>query len=157
MASATQNPTKKRLNVKIKAEKVDFLPENSTNSDIDFKTKCLPINYCINITQDGFRNMDRASHINPDQIDCKELETKLRPISGIRNHIKRNLTSAQQRSKTSFDIVKDTDVIQRIGSVKTLKRLDLSFNNLQTYPRLLCDLSLLETLNLEGNHLQGIV
>ena len=65
------------------------------------------------------------------------------------------MTSAQSSAGT-FDIVKDSDVIQRIGSVKTLKRLDLSYNNLQTYPRLLCDLPLLEQLNLEGNSLHEL-
>lgn len=106
-----------------------------------------PISYCVNINQDGARHMDKVSHLNAEQVENETLENSLRPISGIRNHIKRNLLGNQ----TEIDIIKDTDLIERIGSVKTLKRLDLSNNNLKKYPSQLCDLNLLESLNLSCN------
>lgn len=108
--------------------------------------------YCISIYQDGTMNMDRASHIEREQIENRTLEFQLRPISGIRNHIKRNLYTA--RLETNVDILKDTDLIHRISSVKTVKRLDLSYNQMEKYPRKLCELETLESLNLTGNNLQ---
>lgn len=149
------------LQMKRRVNKVNkdvfYQPENTPSykssekdADIDLKLKTLPISYCVNINQDGSRNMDKVSHINDDNIECKFLESKLRPISGLRNHLKRNIST----NEADLDIIKDTDIIQRIASFKTLKRLDLSHNRLQNYPRLLCDLGLLESLNLTGNDLQ---
>ena len=68
--------------------------------------------------------------------------------------MKRNqISSSQSLTETGFDILKDSDLIQRIGMVKTLKRLDLSNNNLKKYPVQLCDLNLLESLNLSSNNI----
>jgi hypothetical protein len=69
-------------NVKIKDKLLDLNDNTNSSSELDFKLKCLPINYCINIMQDGYRNMDRTSHLNEDELENKSLETKLRPISG---------------------------------------------------------------------------
>ena len=115
------------------------------------KLEPIPVTYCVNIHQEGYPNMDRACHFNEEELENRLLENKLRPISGIRNHLKRNMSSALTQRLPAFDFIKDTDIIQRISSVKTLKRLDLSYNNLQTYPRQLCELVFLETLNLTGN------
>ena len=117
------------------------------------RERAKPINHFVNINQDGARTMDRVSHINAEQIECESLEHLLRPISGIRNHVKRNLCGSQ----SEIDIIKDTDIIQRIGSIKTLKRLDLSNNYLKKYPSQLCDLNLLESLNLSSNFIDETV
>ncbi|CAF0772659.1 unnamed protein product [Brachionus calyciflorus] len=151
-ASATKTPSmkKRQTNANMYFHKENFSIENSLNeSDFTKTSQILPSYYCININQDGYPNMDKTSHINDEEIENKRLEFQLRPISGIRNHLKRN----ESNNNKSIDITKDTDIFQRIGSVKTLKRLDLSFNNLDNYPRQLCDLSLLESLNLTGNKL----
>ncbi|RNA07796.1 hypothetical protein BpHYR1_018496 [Brachionus plicatilis] len=118
--------------------------QNSSNALEFLKSdKKLPSSYYININQDGFQNMDKVNHLNNEDIENQRLELQLRPISGLRNHVKRN-------QPLNVDLLKDTDFIQRIGSIKTLKRLDLSYNNLDNYPRQLCDLNLLESLNLTG-------
>jgi Leucine-rich repeat (LRR) protein len=102
--------------------------------------------------------MDRASHINAAEIDptstpTLNIEFKMRPISGIRNHVKRN----QSAHFNALDVVKDTDMVDRISHLKhSLKRLDLSHNNLRTYPTQLCTLYLLESLNLSCNHLSEL-
>lgn len=135
---------KRQMNIQSNINKESGSIENSS-IDLDFSktSKMLPSSYYININQDGFRNMDKVNHINNEDIENRKLELQLRPISGIRNHIKRNQLS-------EIDLIKDTDFIERIGSITTLKRLDLSFNNLDNYPRQLCDLKLLESLNLTG-------
>jgi hypothetical protein len=124
--------------------------------------------------------MDKVSHLNTEQIQMQNLEHSLRPISGliiskktliyqflssnsgffiigIRNHVKRNHISSTSLTETGFDILKETDLIQRIGSVKTLKRLDLSNNYLKKYPIQLCDLPVLESLNLSSNNIDETV
>ena len=143
----SQHILSKRFKIKSK-ESINLNNDSSIVENVEPK-KNIPLGYCININLDGSRDMDLVSHLESDQIENKSLIHKLRPISGIRNHIKRNLSSNQ----INLDILRETDLIQRICSVKTLKRLDLSFNNLSTYPRQLCDLILLELLNLTGNNL----
>jgi Leucine-rich repeat (LRR) protein len=143
-------------------EPIEILIDDDEPHTIERQT--LPSFYCVNINQDGLPNMDRASHFNADEIEPKTLEFKLRPISGIRNHIKRNLTMSMSNSSTTLssnsnvgstmDICRQTDIVSRLSSVKTLRRLDMSFNNMQTYPRRLCELKMLESLNLSGNLLQ---
>lgn len=135
---------KRQMNIQSNINKESGSIENSS-IDLDFSkaSKMLPSSYFININQDGFRNMDKANHINNEDIENRKLELQLRPISGLRNHIKRN-------QLLEIDLIRDTDFIERVGSIKTLKRLDLSFNKLENYPRQLCDLKLLESLNLTG-------
>lgn len=80
------------------------------------------------------------------------VELKLRPISGVRNHLKRN-NSAHFNTRDR-DLLRETDLVDRLMLLRhSLKRLDLSHNNLTAYPLQLCSLHLLETLNLSGNHL----
>lgn len=137
------------------SNRVKMIEELETLSDLKQSNKLkLPSFYCVNINQDGFRNMDRASHINDENIDesqmVSSMEFKLRPISGLRNHLKRNLST----NFNSLDVMKETDLVERISFLRaSLKRLDLSYNNLKAYPRQLCDLHLLECLNLTGNYL----
>ena len=77
-----------------------------------------PANYCVNIHVDGQMNMDRASHISSQQLNASCLEHSLRPISGVRNHLRRNLSHSQ--SRRGFDAIKDTDFIDRIGNLLNL-------------------------------------
>lgn len=143
-ASQKINSKKRQSNINSNMNKEIGSTENSSiDSDLSKSTKMLPSSYFININQDGFPNMDKVNHLNNDDTDNLRLEFQLRPISGLRNHIKRNQPLKE-------DLFKETDFIQRIGRIKTLKRLDLSFNNLESYPRQLCDLNLLESLNLTG-------
>ena len=112
--------------------------ESNRKNDSDFDSKFerlepIPLTYCININQDGYPNMDRACHFNEEEMENRLLENKLRPISGIRNHLKRNMSASLSNRFPTFDFIKDTDIIQRISSVKNLKRLDLSYNNVGFY------------------------
>lgn len=108
----------------------------------------IPQNYCVNIFVDGAQHMDRTSHFGADQVGSNLcLEHRMRPISGVRNHLRRNLGSSQQ-----IDVMKNTDLLDRIGSLKHLKFLDLSHNELKKFPAKLCDLDL-ATLNLTSNQL----
>lgn len=106
--------------------------------------------------------MDLASNIGREEIGSDEnasmtsaisnIESKLRPISGVRNHLKRN--NSANFSTRDRDVVRETDLVERLMLLRnSLKRLDLSHNNLRAYPLQLCTLHLLESLNLSGNHL----
>ena len=117
------------------------------------KLRSLPTGYCVNIQIEGSKIMDQVVHINSISMNYTNLitlnEMRLRPISGLHNLLKRNFSANQ----TYSNVLKDTDLIERIGNVKSLKRLDLSFNYLNQFPRRLCDLDQLEILNLTGNSL----
>ena len=75
----------------------------------------IPQNYCVSIYVDGASNMDRVSHLNSSQIGNPPgcLEHRLRPISGIRNHIRRNLKTNQ----SNIDLMRETDLVDRIGKI----------------------------------------
>ncbi len=80
----------------------------------------IPQSYSVSIFVDGASNMDRVSHLNSSQISNPpgSLEHRLRPISGIRNHLKRNLNN----NHSSLDIMRDTDLIDRIGMLLCIGR-----------------------------------
>jgi hypothetical protein len=84
----------------------------------------IPRNYCVNIYVDGAQHMDRTSHLNSEQFKDLCLEHQLRPISGLRNHLRRNLSSRQ----LNFDLIKETDFIDRIGIVLVLSMHDLKYS-----------------------------
>lgn len=132
---------------------------NDSSSEYSNKQVSLPSFYCVNIGRDGTRTMDLPSHINPAELGAtddgnlslmSQIECKLRPISGVRNYLKRN-NSAQLNTRDR-DVIRDTDLMERLILLRhSLKRLDLSHNNLRSYPVQLCSLHLLESLNLSGN------
>lgn len=106
-------------------------------------------NYSVGLYQEGARHMDTVFQICMKP-NSRSIELKMRPVSGVRNHIKRNLIAASSQ----LDVIRETDLVQRIASFSQMKRLDLSFNNLHAFPRQLCNLELLESLNLSNNMLQ---
>lgn len=131
----------------------------------------------MNIGREGTRTMDLASHLNPIDIigvsddstnstattsSCSsaellmaQVEAKLRPISGIRNHLKRNHSA--HFSTRDRDLLRETDLCERLSTLRhSLRRLDLSHNNLRVYPLQLCSLYMLESLNLSSNHLTEV-
>ena len=63
--------------------------------------------------------MDRASHFSSeersgdDEDESRMLEDKLRPISGLRNHLKRNMSATQTSRYPPFDFIKDSDKIDK--------------------------------------------
>jgi Leucine-rich repeat (LRR) protein len=108
----------------------------------DSTVKQLPPEYYVSISVDGSRHMDQPNHLSNDQVNNICLERKLRPISGLRHYVKPNT-----------NVVDDTDFIERVSRLSTIKWLDLSSNNLKSYPKQLCNLTLLERLNLTDNKL----
>lgn len=153
LASTRKNPTQSRMQSKKRTSKDHISISESIKETIIKKQQPLANNYCINIYVDGGHSMDRVSHLGVDQIGGlnASLEHRMRPVSGVRNHLRRNLATHQ----ADFDILKETDLIDRISTLKSLKRLDLSNNKLRKFPLKLCDLDL-SILNLTNNQLDDL-
>lgn len=124
------------------------------NNDEGKKYIPLPNNVYLNITTDGMRHMDYVCHLTNDQVENTCMERKLRPISGLRHKLRRNRNNKNKTNE--LNVIEETDLIQRISKITTIKRLDMSSNELKSYPKQLCDLYDLETLNLSNNHLNDI-
>ena len=155
--------SKLKINDELKLQQIKKKEQNNNNDnnnlennienyyDINLLSKIekkLPNNYYININQDGLKTIDKVNHLNLNLLN-KSFEYKLRPISGLCNYIKRN-------NINNYDLINETDFIKRICNINTLRRLDLSFNNLNNYPLKLCNLILIESLNLRGNKLNDL-
>jgi Leucine-rich repeat (LRR) protein len=122
----------------------------SETSDDSFELYSKPLEpeFYINITTDGLRHMDYICHLNDDQVQNRTIERQLRPISGVKNRLKRNAHVYDEK------LIEQSDLVKTLSKIQTIKRLDMSFNELSYYPKPLCDLLALETLNLANNKLK---
>jgi Leucine-rich repeat (LRR) protein len=151
---SSSQQSRKRMTQKQKHEtviKIDNNNNNNSNDDLkDIDSYIIPLqsDFYFNITTDGLKHMDHLCHLTDDQVEYRTLERQLRPISGLRNRLKRN---AHKYDET---LIEKTDLVKRISKIHTIKRLDMSYNDLNYYPKPLCELLGLETLNLSNNKLQ---
>jgi Leucine-rich repeat (LRR) protein len=79
----------------------------------------------------------------------------LNTILGVRNHLNRQRCSTAPANKGQNEVNNsvNTEIIRLISEIRTIKRLDLSNNLLQKFPKKLCNLISMESLNLSGNSL----
>lgn len=120
----------------------------TSDDSLELYSKPLDPEFYINITTDGLRHMDYICHLNDDQVQNRTIERQLRPISGVKNRLKRNAHVYDEK------LIEQSDLVKTLSKIRTIKRLDMSFNELSYYPKPLCDLLALETLNLANNKLK---
>ena len=133
------------LSLKNSKQEISSIAES--NDDVLYSKPLAP-EYYVNVTTEGLGHMDYLCHLNENEVECLTLERKLRPISGVKNRLKRNAHQYDEK------IVEQTDLVKSLSKIKTIKRLDMSYNELSSYPKPLCELLALETLNLAHNKLK---
>ena len=149
-APSSSSGQRKRTSVNSsKNNKQEIKPVSETSDDSpELYSKPLEPEFYINITTDGLRHMDYICHLNDDQVQNRTIERQLRPISGVKNRLKRNAHAYDEK------LIEQSDLVKTLSKIQTIKRLDMSFNELTYYPKPLCDLLALETLNLANNRLK---